>query len=416
MRRLFTIAAILLFAATAQAANWPQWLGPERNGVSGETGLMQSWPATGPVVQWRVPLGKGFSGISIADGRIYTMYAAASDEYAICLDAQTGEKIWRHRTGPYYKESQGGDGPRSTPTVDGATVYVLSATGNIYSLTTAHGALIWKKDLTAEFDSEVPKWGFSTSVLVEGDLLLLEAGGVDGNFVVDMVIDRTTSTTAVALDKATGNTVWTALDEKMSYSSPVAFTAAGQRQAAFFTAYSLTGLALEDGRQLWQLPWKTRWDVSASTPIFIPPDKLFISTGDDSGAAVLQVTGSGDDIAVEKIWQNKKMKTHFGTAIHYQGHLYGFDKSVLKCLDATTGEEKWKTRGYGKGSLLIADGHLFILGEEGQLGLVEATPETFREKRKSQIFNGRCWTVPSIADGRIYARDENEIVCLNINQ
>ena len=416
MRRLFTIAAILLFAATAQAADWPQWLGPERNGVSGETGLMQSWPATGPVVQWRVPLGKGFSGISIADGRIYTMYAAAGDEYAICLDAQTGEKIWRHRTGPYYKESQGGDGPRSTPTVDGATVYVLSATGNIYSLTTAHGALIWKKDLTAEFDSEVPKWGFSTSVLVEGDLLLLEAGGVDGNFVVDMVIDRTTSTTAVALDKATGNTVWTALDEKMSYSSPVAFTAAGQRQAVFFTAYSLTGLALEDGRQLWQLPWKTRWDVSASTPIFIPPDKLFISTGDDSGAAVLQVTGSGDDIAVEKIWQNKKMKTHFGTAIHYQGHLYGFDKSVLKCLDATTGEEKWKTRGYGKGSLLIADGHLFILGEEGQLGLVEATPETFREKSKSQIFNGRCWTVPSIADGRIYARDENEIVCLDVRK
>ena len=416
MRRLFTIAAILLFAATAQAADWPQWLGPERNGVSGETGLMQSWPATGPVVQWRVPLGKGFSGISIADGRIYTMYAAAGDEYAICLDAHTGEEIWRHRTGPYYKESQGGDGPRSTPTVDGATVYVLSATGNIYSLTTAHGALIWKKDLTAEFDSEVPKWGFSTSVLVEGDLLLLEAGGVDGNFVVDMVIDRTTSTTAVALDKATGNTVWTALDEKMSYSSPVAFTAAGQHQAAFFTAYSLTGLALEDGRQLWQLPWKTRWDVSASTPIFIPPDKLFISTGDDSGAAVLQITGSGNDIAVEKIWQNKRMKTHFGTAIHYQGHLYGFDKSILKCLDATTGEEKWKSRGYGKGNLLIADGHLFILSEEGQLGLVEATPETFREKSKSQIFNGRCWTVPSIADGRIYARDENEIVCLDVRK
>ncbi|HIL11895.1 MAG TPA: hypothetical protein EYG11_24670, partial [Candidatus Latescibacteria bacterium] len=283
MKNSFASAAILLFAATAQAADWPQWLGPERNGVSGETGLMQSWPATGPVVQWRVPLGKGFSGISIADGRIYTMYAAAGDEYAICLDAQTGEEIWRHRTGPYYNEGQGGDGPRSTPTVDGATVYVLSATGNIYSLTTAHGALIWKKDLIAEFDSEVPKWGFSTSVLVEGDLLLLEAGGVDGNFVVDMVIDRTASTTAVALDKATGNTVWTALDEKMSYSSPVAFTAAGQRQAAFFTAYSLTGLALEDGRQLWHLPWKTRWDVSASTPIFIAPDKLFISTGDDSG-------------------------------------------------------------------------------------------------------------------------------------
>ena len=416
MKKAPAIAAMLLFAATAHAVDWPQWLGPERNGVSGETGLLHEWPADGPTVQWRTPLGKGFSGISVAEGRVYTMYAEAGDEYAICLDAATGREIWRHRTGPYYKEGQGGDGPRSTPTIDGETAYVLGATGTIYALTAAHGALIWKRDLVAEFDSEIPKWGFSTSPLVEGDLLLLEAGGVDGNFVVDMVIDRTTETTAVALDKNTGKTVWTALNEKMSYSSPIAFTAGGRRQTAFFTAYSLTGLAPEDGQQLWHLPWKTRWDVSASTPVFIPPDKLFISTGDDSGGTLIQVSNSGDDIAIEQIWQNNKMKNHFGTSVFYEGHLYGFDKSILKCLDATTGEEKWKSRGYGKGTLIAVDGHLVVLGEEGQLGLLAATPEGFRETSKTQIFNGRCWTIPSIADGRVYARDENELVCLDIRK
>ena len=414
MKNALAIAAILFYALTTDAADWPQWLGPERNGVSGETGLLNNWPEAGPTVEWRIPLGRGFSGISIADGKVYTMYAESGDEYAICLNAETGEELWRIRTGPYYQEQQGGDGPRSTPTVDGATVYVLSASGMLYALDIENGAPQWQKDLVAEFDCEIPKWGFSTSPLVEGDLLLLEAGGVDGNFVVDMIIDRKTSTTAVALDKNTGNTVWTALNEKMSYSSPIAFTAAGKRQIAYFTAYSLTGIAPADGRVLWQFPWKTRWDVSASTPIFVPPDKLFISTGDDSGAAMLKIAASGDELAIEQIWQNRKMKTHFGTSILFEGHLYGFDQSILKCLNAANGEEQWKTRGYGKGTLIIADGHLVILGEEGQIGLAEATPTAFREKSKVSLLNGRCWTVPAIADGRVYARDENEIVCVDI--
>ena len=216
------ISLLLLLTAAAQAADWPQWLGPQRNGISSETDLLQSWPADGPAVQWRTPLGNGFSGISIAEGRVFTMFAQSDDEFTICLDAETGVEIWRHRTGPYYKETQGGDGPRSTPTVDGEIVYVLGATGKLFALAAASGTPIWEKDLVAEFSSQVPRWGFSTSPLVEGDLLLVEAGGHDGNFVVDMAIDRTTPVTAVALDKATGATVWTALNEKMSYSSPIA--------------------------------------------------------------------------------------------------------------------------------------------------------------------------------------------------
>ena len=246
------------------------------------------------------------------------MFAQGDDEFAICLDAETGNEIWRHRTGPYYKETQGGDGPRSTPTVDGEIVYVLGATGKLFALAAASGTPIWEKDLVAEFSSEVPRWGFSTSPLVEGDLLLVEAGGHDGNFVVDMAIDRTTPVTAVALDKATGATVWTALNEKMSYSSPIAFTAAGTRQLAYFTANSLTGLAPEDGRVYWRYPWKTRYDVSAATPVFIAPDRIFFSTVNGNGGSVLQIKGNGDSLAVEQVWQNKKMENEFGTSVLYE--------------------------------------------------------------------------------------------------
>lgn len=410
------IVLLLILTAAAQAADWPQWRGPQRDGISGETALLQRWSADGPAVEWRTPLGNGFSGIAIANGRVYTMFARGEDEFAVCLDAASGAELWRHRTGPYYKETQGGDGPRSTPTIDGETVYVLGATGKLFALAAASGAPIWEKDLVAEFDSEVPRWGFSTSPLVEGDLLLVEAGGRDGNFVVDMVIDRTAAVTAVALDKATGATAWTALDEKMSYSSPIAFTAAGARQLAYFTAYSLTGLAPEDGRVYWRYPYKTRYDVSASTPIFIPPDRLFISSGDSNGGVALQIKGHGDSLAIEHLWQNKKMKNHFGTSVLYQGHLYGFDQAILKCLDADSGVEKWKARGYGKGTLIAADGQLIVLGEQGQLGLVEATPTAFREKSKAQVLHGRCWTMPSLADGRLYLRDESEIVCLDLRE
>ncbi len=408
------IALLLLLSAAAPAADWPQWLGPQRNGISSETDL---FTAEQPFAEaWRVPLGNGFSGMAIADGRVFTMFAHGDDEFAISLDAKTGAEHWRHRTGPYYQETQGGDGPRSTPTVDGQVVYVLGATGKLFALAAASGTPIWQKDLVAEFKSQVPRWGFSTSPLVEGDLLLVEAGGHDGNFVVDMAIDRTTQVTAVALDKTTGATVWTALNEKMSYSSPIAFTAAGTRQLAYFTAYSLTGLAPEDGRVYWRYPWKTRYDVSAATPVFIEPDRIFISTGDGNGGAVLQIKSAGDSLAVEPVWQNKNMKNHFGTSVLYQNHLYGFDGSILKCLDAKTGEEKWKTRGYGKGTLIAADGHLILLGEQGNLGLAAATPEGFVEKASYPAFDSRCWTSPSLANGRLYLRDESEIVCLDIRE
>ncbi len=405
-----TIALLLCWTAAAQAADWPQWRGPQRDGISSETGLFK---AEQPFAEaWRVPLGSGFSGIAIADGRVFTMFAQGQDEFAICLDEQTGAERWRHRTGPYYRETQGGDGPRATPTVDGEVVYVLGATGALFALDAARGALIWEKDLVAEFNSEVPRWGFSTSPLVEGNLLLVEAGGVNGNFLVEMVVDHRAAATVVALDKASGQTVWTALDDKMGYSSPIACTVNGQRQLVFFTAYSLIGLAPTTGQTLWTYPWQTRYDVNAATPVFIPPNRVFISSAYDKGAAVVQI---GADAAIEEVWRNKEMQNQFSTSVYLQDHLYGFDKTILKCIDARTGAEKWKTRGYGNGSLIAADGHLILLGEKGNLGLAQASPEGFVEKASYPAFDSRCWTAPSLANGRLYLRDESEMVCVNIH-
>jgi len=411
------LAAFLLlglsFEPPAHAADWPQWLGPQRTGASPEKGLPTTWPADGPAERWRVPLGKGFSALSIADGRVFTLYAEAEDEYVVCLSADDGTEIWRQRTGPYYSESQGGDGPRSTPAVDGGRVFVLGATGTLLALEADDGTEVWRRDLAAEFGGQVPKWGFSTSPLVAGGTVFVEVGGADGNFLVDMVVDRETEANAVALDKETGRTLWTALDDKMSYSSPVAFDIGGVPQVAFLNAYALVGLSPDDGRVHWRIPFKTRWDVSAATPLFLPPDRLFISAGNNGG--VVRLKAADDSVAAEEVWRNESMRNHFGTSVHHDGHLYGFDKSILKCIDAATGAERWKARGFGKGTLLLADGHLIILGEKGNLGLVRATPNGFEKLADVPVMGGRCWTSPSLANGRLYLRDESEAVCLDLH-
>ena len=409
--KTFLIALSLISTFLARptvAADWPQWLGPERNGISGETGLLPTWPETGPEVKWRTPLGKGFSSIAVSGDRLFTMYADTVGEFVVCLSAVNGKQLWRVKTGGYYKEGQGGDGPRSTPTVDGDRLYVLGAEGMLLALRTADGGEVWRKDLVAEFGGEIPRWGFSTSPLVEGDLVLVEAGGVVSNILLNMITEHSEEATAVALDKNTGTLVWSALDDKMSYSSPIAYTVDGVRQVAFFNAYALVGMAPADGKVLWRFPWKTRYDVSASTPVFLPPDRIFISGGDEG--AVVRV----GDKAVDQVWKNGTMVNHFSTSVYYDGHIYGFDQSILKCIDAETGVEKWKARGYAKGTLIIAGGDLIILGEQGNLGLAAATSEDFVEKANVPMMSGRCWTVPALSGGRLYIRDEQEIVAVDL--
>lgn len=182
----------------------------------------------------------------------------------------------------------------------------------------------------------------------------------------------------------------------------------------FFTGNGLISVAPQNGQVLWKHPWKTSHNVNAATPVFIPPNRFFISSGYGTGASVVAVSATDRGYSAKEVWRNKEMENHFATSIYYQGHLYGFDNSILKCLDAETGSEKWKTRGYGKGTLIVADGHLVILGEQGNLGLAQATPAGFVEKANTQVLRSKCWTIPSLADGRIYLRDDKEIVRLDV--
>ena len=399
------VLALCSFPALAQdwsnwqSTGWPQWLGPDRNGISPETGLFgdkSSFKET-----WRVQGGKGFSGLSIVGDRIYTMYIHSGEEFAVCLDAGNGEVLWRTRTDDNLVERQGGDGPRATPAVDGGMVYVFSAHGKLHALDSQTGSRQWSHDLVSEFGGKKPRWGFSASPLVEGDLVLIEAGGKGGQ-------------SLIAFDKTSGEVAWKTGSDNPGYSSPITTTIGQTHQAVFFTGYGLISVVPQHGRVLWKHPWKTKHNVNAATPVFIPPNRFFISSGYGTGGSVVEVTATDGGYEVAEVWRNKEMKNHFATSIYYQGHLYGFDSSILKCLDAETGTEKWKTRGYGKGSLIIADGHLVILGEKGNLGLAAATPEGFVEKANTWVFRSKCWTAPALADGRLYLRDDSEIVCIDV--
>ena len=379
-------------------AEWTQWRGPNRDGISAETGFLKSWSKEGPQVLWQIPLGAGYSGISIAHGKIYTMFAESDDEFVICLNASNGEEIWRFRSGAKFTE-QRGDGPRSMPTVDGDSVFALAATGKLYALDAHDGTQLWSHDFVEEFDSNIPTWGFSSSPLVEGNLIIAEAGGKNGKAIV-------------AFDKISGDVVWTTHTDEVGYSSPIPVDFGGVRQIIFLTSRTLLSVAPEDGQIYWKYSWPE--GINIATPIFIPDDKIFISASYDKGAVLLRMTADGDRIGIEEVWKSRVMKNHFNSSVLQGDYLYGFDNAILTCIEVDTGVEQWRQRGFGKGSLLLAEGYLIILGEGGKLALAEATPGEYREKTHFQLFDDKCWTVPTLAGRKLYLRTQKEMVCLDL--
>ncbi len=379
------------------AAEWPQYRGPNRDAISPVTGILDRWPAAGPEVLWRVAVGEGYSGMAVAGGRLFTMYAQGGDELVLAHDAASGRELWRFRSDAAFRNSFG-NGPRSTPTVVDGVVYALGAKGKLHALEAATGKPVWSRDLVQDLDGRIPTWGVSTTPLVEGGLVLVDVGA--------------RGKSVVAFDRRTGEVAWTAGDDIPGYATPIAFTAGGVRQAVFFTGRSVVAVTPDKGEVLWRVPWTTSYDVNAATPIFVAPDKLFVASGYDTGAALFRLRDRAR--RVEMVWQSRGMKNQFSSSVVQGGYLYGFDNKILKCLDVATGAEKWATRGFGHGSLVWADGHLFVLGEAGRLALVEATPEAYREKASVQALKGKCWTAPTLVDGRLFLRNEEEMVCLKV--
>jgi len=392
--------------------DWPQWRGPTRDGVSPEKDLVSDWPSSGPKVRWKADCGEGYSSVSVANGRAITLFQTddSQREVVICWDADTGKKLWEHDYSAPYVSDQG-SGPRSTPTIEGDRVYTVGATGILHCLDAKTGKPVWRKDLLAEFGAKNLQWGVSFSPLTDGDLLITNPGGPDGNSIV-------------AFNKVTGDVVWKSFNEGAGYSSPIALTINGTRQVVVFTAKSLVGITEADGRLLWRYPWETSYDVNAATPLPIRAKVgdaeityLFISSGYNKGCALLKIASTGGgEFAAQKVFESNLMRNHFSSSVRYQDHLYGFDQELLVCMDLRSGNIKWNQSGFHKGSLILSGDHLIIVGETGKLAVAEASPSGYHEKGSYRIFRRKSWTPPSLANGKLYLRDQQQVLCLDLKK
>jgi outer membrane protein assembly factor BamB len=392
-----------LSAPTAPSApgDWPQWRGPNRDGISTETGLLTTWPPTGPRVLWKVAGGPGHSSFAVADGRVCTLFQDGAAEVILCLDAASGKELWRHRSPGQFFEQYAGTGPHATPAIVDGRVYTVGATGMFHCLDAASGKVLWSHDLLQKFQAPAPDYGVSFSPLVEGDLVFTMPGGPAGGAIA-------------AFDRRDGRLVWKALNDQPGYSSPVAATIGGKRQIVFLTGESLVGVGPEDGRLLWQYPWITHAHCNIATPIVVG-SYVFVSSGYGKGCALLEITANATGaFAARPVYQHNRMRNHFSTCVLYNDHFYGFDEAYLVCMELRTGKVLWKQRGFQKGSLLVADGRLIVLGENGVLALAEAGPEQYREQATCTISQSKCWAMPVLTQGKLYVRDQENIMCLDL--
>ena len=390
------VALIACFAASFQIAaeDWSRWRGPAFNGVSRETGWSTSWPQEGPKRLWRASVGTGFSSVAVSGGRAYTTGNDGRQDTVYSFDANTGAVVWKYSydapVDPHYYEG----GPSATPTVDDNRVFTISKRGLALCLDAATGKVVWSKDLASEPGAKVPEWGFAGSALVESGLVIFNVGDA-----------------GVALDKTSGKVVWSSGKGSAGYSSPIPFDQGGRHSVLMMALRSIVAVDPKTGRELWQYPWKTLYDVNAADPV-IAGDRILISSGYDHGCALLQTTGGRPALQ----WQNKNLRNHFNSSLIIGDNIYGFDESELKCLDLKTGGVKWNEKSLGKGSLMAADGKLIVLGEKGHLVVADASPSAFKPLARAQVIGGKCWTAPVLANGRIYCRNsKGDVVCVDVS-
>lgn len=391
------LASFVHFHGSILADDWPQWRGPERTGISRETGWIAKWPAEGPKRLWEAPVGVGYSSMAVSQGKVYTMGNVHDVDVVSCFEAETGKLVWKHEYDCLAKDPNGYHGTRCTPTVDGSRVYTVSRQGHFFCLDAATGKVIWSKDFKKDFGGVVPQWGFSGSPLIEKDWVLTEAGGPENGSVV-------------AMDKATGQVVWRNGKDPAGYASLIAFNFGGERCLAQFSSDQIIGRRMKDGSELWRTSWKTSYGVNAATPI-IEGDLIFVSSGYGFGCGQFKITSTG----LTEVWRNKNMRNHVNSCVLVGGYLYGFDENELKCLDWKTGEVKWAAKQYGKGAVNYADGKLILFGQKGKLGVAEASPAGFKEISGFEALQGKdTWAAPVLANGRIYARSLETLAAFDV--
>lgn len=399
--------ALVPVAADEEGGCWPQFRGPNRDGVSRETGLLPNWPAGGPPLLWTAQgLGHGFPTASIARGRIYTAGDAQGETILTALDLQ-GRVVWQVANGPGWVGTRPGHpGARGVPTIDGDQLFHLSPFGHLIALDARTGRRQWTLNILEAFDSENPTWALATSVLVDGQRVIAVPGGP--------------RTAVVAFDRRDGSVVWESpsVGDLAGYGSPVLVEHLGLRMLVTLTSKAVIGVRTADGALLWRFPHETRWDENTFTPLY-HDGRLFVST-QFTGSFQLRLLVAGDTCDVEKVWESQDLDNHHGGVVLLDGYLYGSGRANggrWACLDWETGQSKYLEQGVGKGSVVAADGMLYTLSERGEMGLVPARPDGhdvvsgFRLPDRGE---GPVFAHPVVCGGRLYLRHGEYLYCYDI--
>jgi outer membrane protein assembly factor BamB len=381
---------------------WTDFRGPNRDGHYTAGPVRIDWTTLQPL--WKQPIGGGFASFVIAGGHAFTLEQRGQHEVATAYDVMTGRELWTNAWQALLRDSMGGDGPRATPTWHEGRLYVLGGTGELRALDAATGRTLWRTNILADAGADNLDWGIAASPLVVDDTVVVLPGGANGQSVV-------------AYDRESGTRVWGALDDRAAYSSPTLVTLAGIRQILAFTGTRLVGLAPENGKLLWEFPWETGNEVNASQPLVVGTDRVFISTDYGVDGSMLQLAAdAGGQLTVRELWRTNRMNNYFTSAVLHDGFIYGLDRSILACIDASTGELKWKGGRYGYGQIIVASGHLIVLTEEGELALVRASPTVHQEITRLPAIKGKTWNHPAMSDGILLIRNVEEMAAFDLRR
>jgi outer membrane protein assembly factor BamB len=393
--RVISVAALLAVAlpgAVPAMADWPNFRGPQYDGISTETGFKTDCASSIPR-KWERELGPAFSSFAAVGDRVYTCGTAGKKQILYCLDAETGDVLWDKPIEEAYDDSNG-SGTRATPTVHDGHVYILGAHGRLLCANAEEGKTVWSRNFNHK-----PQWGYSGSVLIENNLAIVSAGKDDGAL--------------AAFNRTSGDLVWKSGDDAAGYSTPYPFTFDKERYIVGFMADSAIIVRARDGKIVWRLPWKTSWNVNAASPLY-HNRHLFLTSGYNTGCALLRLKPDKDVLTSETVWRSKVLLNKFQSCILHEGNLYSCDQNAFKCVDFMTGEERWEKKGLKHGTVILADNHLLILTQEGQLQIGEVSPTDFAPTTAAQVLDGRCWTVPVLHRGRLYARNLERAVCVDL--
>ena len=379
---------------------WTDFRGPNRAGIYTGGPILLAWPSEGLKPLWRQPIGGGYASFVVANGKAYTIEQRRGQEVVAAYDVATGRERWKDGWSAHFSEFMGGDGPRATPTWHEGKLYALGATGEFRCYDAETGKVLWEKNILSDNGAVNIMWGMANSPLVVDDKVIVTPGG--------------RGRSVVAYNKGTGERIWGALDDQAAYTSPMVATIAGQRQLLVVTAKRVVGMTLEDGTLLWEYPWTTMYEINSAQPIVTDANHVFISAGYGHGSALLEVSKIGHEFTARAVWENKNLKNRFNSSVLHQGFIYGFDEGIFACIDARTGERKWKGGRYGYGQVLLAGDHMIVLAEDGDLVLLKASPDAHQEVARFSAIEGKTWNHPAMAGNVLLVRNAREMAAFNL--